>query len=79
MRIPFGAYRGHEFTDLAVPPRYLIWMADFSEKQQVCGKPFDTGGFTVSPQMQLAAREELQRRGWTRRGLRWLGPGGSET
>ncbi len=73
MILPFGRYRGREISDPTVPDAYLIWMADRSVNVYRYGRPWENSNntFQVPADIELTAREELQRRGYKRKGMRW--------
>jgi Putative quorum-sensing-regulated virulence factor len=68
MIIPFGKHKGKDVTE--VPHQYLQWAADPEAMNQTRGKPWDKP-FKVPEELQLAARAELERRGFKKHGLRW--------
>ncbi len=69
MRVLFGRHKGEDTSQL--PDRYLMWLSDQQEKNQVYGRPWETNFFKINPALQLAARQELETRGYTKKGLRW--------
>lgn len=68
MRIPFGKNNGRDTSE--VDDRYLMWLSDADEWNQEKGKPWDKP-FKVSLDIRIAARAELERRGFRKKGLRW--------
>jgi uncharacterized protein (DUF3820 family) len=67
--LPFGKYKGTP-VELA-PSSYLMWLSDADEWEQEKGHPWGKA-FKVASDIQLAARTELERRGYVKKGLRWV-------
>ncbi len=69
MIIPFGRHRGEDTS--AIEDSFLMWLTDADNLNQVLGKPWETDKFRVREKVALAARQELEKRGYKRKGMRW--------
>ncbi len=69
MTLTFGVWKGHELS--TVPDGYLTWITNSDLSNQLFGDPWGRDKFRIDDKVQLAAREELQRRGYKRKGMHW--------
>jgi len=69
MKLPFGQFKGH--TLQAIPDSYLFWLAD--RGRSVYYKSSHSLDVSWKPDIKYweAARAEADRRGFTKKGLRW--------
>lgn len=68
--MPFGKFKGWRFED--IPESYLIKVADDFDRDRLGVLPDDRFKFRVPVEVREKAREELKRRGWRKKGERWL-------
>lgn len=69
--IPFKRYRGKRVSDPEVDSHYLIMLAnDFNSDANVL--PWEAFPVKVPFELRMAARAELERRGYSKKGSRWV-------
>jgi hypothetical protein len=68
-RLTFGKFKGYRYED--VVDSYLLKLADDFNRDQIGIMPDQRFQFKVPLEVRERAREELKRRGWTRKGTRW--------
>jgi hypothetical protein len=69
MIIQFGMFAGKSISDL--PATYLMWLVNSDLHNLLWGDPWQTDKFVVPAEIELAAREELVKRNYKRRGMHW--------
>ena len=75
--IPFGAYKGKELSDQAVPDGYVKWMANRGAYTSP-GNRFEPT-WKVPIVLSIQARREMERRGYKHDGEHWKkGEGGDD-
>jgi hypothetical protein len=68
--IPFGKkHKGKDTSEVATT--YLMWMTNNDLYNQLYGDPWNDHKFKIPLELEIAAREELQKRGYRRIGQRW--------
>lgn len=69
-RLPFGKYEGKTLDDLEIPTEYVRWLASRGKFMSTTNR-FETA-FKVPVPLWMAAREEMENRGWKHVGERFI-------
>jgi hypothetical protein len=69
MRLPFGAFKGRELSDPAIPDSYMKWLASRGRYDSKVNR-FETA-WKVPVDVWMAARQEMERRGYRHIGERF--------
>jgi hypothetical protein len=70
VKLKFGKFKGRKIEDC--PINYLMWLTDNSIYNKLFSDPWDDKDkFKVPFDVEVAAREELTKRGYVRKGMRW--------
>ena len=70
MILEFGQFRGRKLSDLFVPITYIRWLAERGS-YHLPGNRFETS-WKVPIVVCIAARREMERRGWAHDGSKWV-------
>ena len=69
MKLQFGAFQGRELSDPAIPDSYMQWLASRGKFQDKKNR-FETA-WKVPVDVWMAARQEMERRGYRHIGERF--------
>jgi len=69
MKLSFGAFKGRDLTDPSIPDSYMQWLASRGKYQSKTNR-FETS-WKVPVDVWMAARMEMERRGYTHIGERF--------
>jgi hypothetical protein len=69
MLLPFGAFKGHDLSDPAIPDSYMRWLASRGRYDSKINR-FETA-WKVPVDVWMAARKEMERRGYVHIGERF--------
>ena len=69
MILVFGAFKGHNLSDSAIPDSYIRWLASRGGYDSKINR-FETA-WKVRVDVWMAARQEMERRGYTHIGERF--------
>ena len=71
MKLDFGVHVGKELSDPSIPDDYMQWLASRGTYREKPGNRFETT-WKVPVLVWMAAREEMERRGYTHIGERFI-------
>ena len=71
MKLDFGVHVGKELSNLSIPDDYMQWLASRGTYREKPGNRFETT-WKVPVLVWMAAREEMERRGYTHIGERFI-------
>ena len=71
MKLDFGVHVGKELSNLSIPDDYMQWLASRGTYRGKPGNRFETT-WKVPVLVWMAAREEMERRGYTHIGERFI-------
>ena len=70
MKLTFGTFEGHDLSDPAIPDSYMKWLAARGRYDSKTNR-FETA-WKVPVDVWMAARQEIERRGYTHIGERFV-------